>query len=320
MLPTRVAVTVSVLAVMMSAANMVSANEYPTRAIRIICSEPGGGNDFLARIVAPALTSALGQSVVIENRPSRLVGAVGAVANPDGYTLIIGGGSFLNAFLVEKTPYDPIKDFTGVSQLERSPNVLVVHPSLPVTSVKDLIALAKAQPGKLNYSSGASGSSSHIGAEMFKMSTGVNIVQISYRSSGPALIGVVTNETQLMFSTAGGATSQVKAGKLRALAVTSREPTALIPGVPTMIAAGVRDYDLDTIGSLLAPAKTPKAIIKRLNEVVVRTMNQPEVKEKLLIGGSEAASSTPEQLTARLVSDLAKMRKLYAKIGIEMVK
>ena len=316
MLPTRTIAIVSALTAMTPAITVAAGDDYPTRPIRIICSEPGGSNDFLARIVAPALSQALNQSVVIENRPSRLVAVVTAVAAPDGYTLMIVGGSFLNSSLIEKVPYDPIKSFTAISQLERSPNILIVNPSLPVNSVKDLIALAKAQPGKLNYSSSSSGTASHLGGELFKLMTGVNMVRVAYRSNAPAVIGVMANETQLMFGTPAGASAHVKSGKLRALAVTSLEPTPLAPGLPT-VSATVPGYELDTIGSLLAPATPPKHIIRRLNEVVVRTMAQPDVKAQLLVGGSEAVSSTPEQLAAKLVSDRDKYRKLYAKIGIE---
>jgi tripartite-type tricarboxylate transporter receptor subunit TctC len=293
------------------------AQEYPARPIRILTAEPGGGNDFLSRIVATPLAAALNQQVIVENRASATVGPLGAVANPDGYTLVVGGGTFQSVPLTINNPgYDPVKSFAGVSQLERSPNVLVVNVSLGVNSVKELIALAKAKPGALNYGSGGSGGSLHQGAEMFRLATGVDIRRVPYKSTGPALIGLLGNEVQLIFSTPPGAMAHVKAGKLRALAVTSVEPTPLVPGVPTMIASGVPGFELDTIGFILAPLKTPAPVIRKLNQEIVRIIASPEVKAQLFAGGSEAISSTPEGITAKLAADDARLRKLFAAIGI----
>ena len=294
-----------------------AAQEFPTRPVRILTAEPGGGNDFLARIVATPLAAALNQQVIVDNRASATVGPMGALANPDGYTLIVGGGTFQSVPLTINNPgYDPVKSFAGISQLERSPNVLVVNVSLGVNSVKELIALAKAKPGALNYGSGGSGGSLHQGAEMFRMIAGIDIRRVPYKSTGPSLIGLLGNEVQLIFSTPPGAMAHVKAGKLRALAVTSVEPTPLVPGVPTMIAAGVPGFELDTIGFILAPLKTPASAIRKLNQEIVRIMANPEVKAQMFTGGSEAVSSTPEQITAKLAADDARLRKLFAAMGI----
>ena len=315
---TRSAAVLFPLAVLVLSVGAVSAQNYPTKPVRILTAEPGGGNDFLARIVAPPLEKALDQQVIIENRASATVGPLGAVANPDGYTVIIGGGTFQSVPLtLDKAGYDPVKSFAGISQLEKSPNVLVVNTSLGVNSVKELIALAKAKPGTLNFGTGGSGGSLHLGGELFKMIAGVDIRRVPYKSTGPALIGLLGNEVQLVFSTPPGALVHVKSGKLKALAVTSAEPTPLVPGVPTMAGSGVPGFELDTIGFILAPAKTPAPIIKRLNQEIVRIMAMPEVKEKMFAGGSEAVSSTPQQIEAKLAADDAKLRKLFAAIGIK---
>jgi tripartite-type tricarboxylate transporter receptor subunit TctC len=239
------------------------AQDYPTRPVRILTSTPGGGNDFLARIVAPALGTALGQQVVVDNRTSRLVGGLAARATPDGYTLAIGGGTMQYNPITEDADYNILTDFAPISQLERAPLVLVVHPSLKVGTVKELIAVARTRT--LRYGSGSAG----------------------------------------------------KEGRLVALGVTSAQPSALLPGVPPLASQGLKEYDIDTIGFILAPRKTPPNIVQRLNQAVVKIMAQPEVIEKLAAGGSEAVSSTPEQLAAKLKADDAWMREMLVKVGVK---
>jgi tripartite-type tricarboxylate transporter receptor subunit TctC len=300
----------------LSTGGVVSSQEFPNKPIRIVAAEPGGGNDFLSRVIQPGLISGLGQQVIIDNRPSRLTGGIVADAPPDGYTVLVAGSTFLFTPLLEKATYDPIKSFAPVSQLERSPNVLVVNPSLPVKSVKELIAYAQSKPGQLNYGSGTSGGSLHLAAEMFQRMTGTKMVRIPFKSTGPALVGLLSNEVQVVFSTAGGATAHIKSGKLRALAVTSAQPTALIPGVPTVASAGLPGFELETIGFMLAPAKTPAPVVNRLNQEVQKVLSQPDVKEKLLAGGSEAMGSTPAELGAKLKSEVARMAKLFKELGL----
>jgi tripartite-type tricarboxylate transporter receptor subunit TctC len=295
---------------------IASAQEYPTRPVRIVTATPGGGNDYLARIIAPPLGSALGQQVIVDNRASRLVGGIVARATPDGYTLVVGGGTMQFTPLMEKSDYDLLTDFAPISQLERSPNVLVVNPSLKVNTVKELVALAKAKPGALLYGTGAGGGSLHLAGEMFMLATNVKLSRVPYKSTGPALLGLLTNEVQLVFATAGAAMPHVKDGRLKALGVTSRQPFPLIPGVPTLASQGLKDYDLDTIGFLLAPAKTPANLIKRLNAHIVQIMHTPDVKERLAAGGSEVVTGTPEELAAKLRSDDLMMRKLFKHIGL----
>jgi tripartite-type tricarboxylate transporter receptor subunit TctC len=266
--------------------------------------------------VATALSGPLGQQVIVDNRASRLVGGIVARATPDGYTLAVGGGTMQFLPLMEKTDYDVLTDFAPVSQLERSPNVLVVNPSLKVNTVGELIALARAKPGALLYGTGGNGGALHLAGEMFMLSTNVKLSRVPYKSTGPALLGLLTNEVHLVFATAGGAMSHVRDGRLKALAVTSAKPFALIPGVATLASQGLEGYDLDTIGFIVAPATTPTHLVALLNRHIVQLMNQQDVRERLAAGGSEAVSGTPEELRAKLRYDDAHMRKLFRRIGL----
>lgn len=294
---------------------IVVAQDYPTRPVRIFTSTPGGGNDFLARIVAPPLGAALGQQVVVDNRTSRLVGGLAARATPDGYTLAIGGGTMQFNPITDDADYNILTDFAPISQLERAPLVLVVHPSLKVSSVKELIEVARTRT--LRYGTGSAGNTIHISGVMFGQAAGVKINRIPYKSTGPALVALLSNEVQMMFATTGGAIPHVKEGRLTALAVTSARPSALLPNVPTLASQGLKEYDIDTIGFILAPRKTPPRIVQRLNQAVVKIMAQPDVIAKLAAGGSEAVSSTPEQLAAKLKADDAWMREMLVKVGVK---
>jgi tripartite-type tricarboxylate transporter receptor subunit TctC len=308
--------TLTLLSLCAATLGIAHAQNYPTRPVRIVTATPGGGNDFLARIIAPALGNALGQTVIVDNRTGRLVGGIVARATPDGYTLGIGGGSMQWTPLLEDADYNMLNDFAPISQLERSPNVLVVHPSLKIGSVKELVALAQSKPGGLLYGTGSSGGSLHVAAEMFMLATKVKFKRIPYKSTGPALIALLANEVQLVFATAGGAMGHIKEGRLKALGVTSLNPFPLIPGIPTLASQGLKGYDLDTVGFILAPAKTPPQIVKKLNEHIVQIMQQNDVKERLAGGGSEAVAGTPEQLAAKLKSDDTSMRTLFKQIGL----
>jgi tripartite-type tricarboxylate transporter receptor subunit TctC len=292
------------------------AQDYPTRPVRIITATPGGGNDYLARIIAPALSAVLGQQVIVDNRPSRFVGGLVARATADGYTLCVGGGTMQFTPLMEPSDYDLLKDFAPISQLEVSPNVLVVQPSLKVNTVQELVALAKAKPGALHYGTGAGGGSLHLAGEMFMLATNIKITRVPYKSTGPAILGLLTNEVQLVFATAGAVMSHIKDGKLRALGVTTAKPSPLIPGVPTIASQGLRDYDLDTIGFIVGPAKMPPHLIKKLHGHIVQIMQQADVKERLAGGGSEVVTSTPQELYAKLKSDDTRMRALFKQIGL----
>jgi tripartite-type tricarboxylate transporter receptor subunit TctC len=291
-------------------------DKYPTRPVRIVTATPGGGNDFLARMVAPPLGTALGQQIIVDNRPSRLVGGIVARSTPDGYTLVIGGSTMQYTPLMEKMDYNAITDFTPVSLLERSPNVLVVNPSLKVNTVSELVAMARAKPGVLNYGTGASGASLHLSGELFMIATNTKMTRVPYKATGPAVLGLLTNEVQLVFATAGAVVPLLKDGKLKALGVTTLEPTPLVPGIPTIAQQGVPGFEVVTIGFMLAPAKTPQPVVRRLNQHIVKLMQQPDVKERLAAGGSDASSSSPEELGRIMREDDARMRKLFKQLGL----
>jgi tripartite-type tricarboxylate transporter receptor subunit TctC len=299
-----------------AAFGVTHAQDYPLRPVRIVTATPGGGNDYLARIIAPALGGVLGQQVIVDNRPSRLVGGIVARATPDGYTLVVGGGTMQFVPLMEKADYELLTDFAPISQLERSPNVLVVQPTLKVNTVKELVALARSKPGALLYGTGGPGGSLHVCGEMFMLATGVKITRVPYKSTGPALLGLLTNEVHLVFATPGGAMTHIKDGRLKALGITSAQPFPLIPGVPTLASQGLKDYDLDTIGFIMAPAKTPPPLVTRLNRHIVKIMQQADVKDRLGAGGSEVVTGTQEELAAKLRSDDARMRALFKHIGL----
>jgi len=298
-------------------ANVVRADTYPSKPIRIVAGEAGGSTDFMSRLVAPGLAASMGQPVIVQNRggnglPQSLV----ANASPDGYTLLLNGSPvWLLPFLQDKVAYDPIRDFFVITLTSSSPNVLVVHPSMPATSVKDLIALAKAKPGQLNYSSSPAGSTPHLAAELFKSMAGIKMLWVPYKSASPALVALLGGEVQLMFATPLSAAPHVKTSRLRALAVTSPEPTALAPGLPTVASAGLPGYETRSMQAIWAPAKTPSAISRRLNEEIVRVLNQPEMKRKVFEFGSEVVACSPAEALSIIKADMARMGKVIRDTG-----
>ena len=301
-------------------AGVVSGQDYPSKPIRIVTSEAGSGSDFTARIIAQGLTGNLGQPVIVDNR----AGASGAIAmdtvgkaQPDGHTLLVSGNSFWIVPLIQKQPYDPLRDFSPVAMLSGNPNILVVHPSLPVKSVKELIALAKARPGELNYSSAATGTATHLAAELFKAMAGVNIVSVTYKGGAAAVSAVIGGEVQLAFTVAAAVMPHINSGRLRALAVTSLKPSALVPGLAT-VAATVPGYEAGATAAMFAPSRTPAAIISRLNREVVRILNQADVKERFINFGVETVGSSPEQLAAAVKSDTVKWGKIIKDAGIRI--
>ncbi len=290
---------------------------YPSKPVRIVTSGVGGGADFAARLIAQGLTASLGQQVLVDNRASGVIpGEVVAKAAPDGYTLLLyGAATWLTSLMRDDVPYDAVKDFAPITLAGRAPNVLVAHPSLPVKSVKELIVLAKARPGELNYTTGGTGSSSHLAGELFKSMAGVNIVRIPYKSGSLETNDLIAGQVQLSFATPVSVMANVKAGRLRALAVTSAQPSALFPELPT-VAASVPGYESVSMHGLFAPAKTPASIIKRLNEDVVRFLNTAETKARLLNAGVETVGSAPDELAAAIKSDIARMGKVIKDAGI----
>ena len=283
---------------------------YPYKPVRILSAEVGGGADFVARVVAQRIAGALGRQVVVENRPARLIGEILVKATADGYTLLLTSSTTLFAPLFGATLYDPVQDFSPITMLASAPNIIVVHPAVPVTSVKELIALAKARPGELNYGSGGTGSSLHLAAELFKQMAGVDITRIAYKGAGPAMNDLLGGQVQMVFATAGSVMRHIQSGRLSALAVTSPEPSGLAPGLPTVAASGVPGYEMEAIYALVAPLNTPAPVIKQLNQVIVLALDQADMKERFLGAGIEAASSSPGQLAARIKSEIAAIGRL----------
>ena len=305
-----------ILATLLVVTGGVSAQDFPAKPVRIVTSPAGGSADFVARLVAQGISGPLGQQVLVDNRPSIVIAEAVAKAPPDGYTLVLVGNSFFVGSLLQPMPYDSISDFSPVTLTNRAPNILVVHPALPVRSVKELIALAKARPGELHYTSGVTGSSAHLGAELFNAMAHVRTVRVNYKGAGLAVTSLIAGEVQLTFG-AADVLPHVKSGRLRALAVTSLEPTELVPGLPT-VAAALPGYESVQRQGILAPAKTPAAIINRLNQEMVRVLNTKEVKDKFFNAGVEAVGSSPEQFTATLKSELARMGKVIQDAGIKV--
>ena len=295
------------------------AQDYPNKTIRIICNAVGGGNDFIARQVAQGIAGPLGQPVIVDNKGGgTLLSAEAAFrATPDGYSLHVNGNALLLVALMQAVPFDVLRDFSPISLISRNVNVLAVHPSVAANSVKELIALAKARPGQLNYASTGPGGTSHIGGELFKSLAGVNVVRVVYKGGATATIGLVSGEVQMLIQDAGVMMPHAKNGKLRALAVTSTTPSLMAPGLPTMAASGLPGYDWVGLTGIYAPAKTPAAIITRLNREVVRALNMPDVKERLLNTGEEIIGSTPEQFLATIKEDMVRLGKLVRDAGIK---
>ena len=302
---------------MLIAASAVSAQNFPGRALRIVTAEPGGGNDVMARLLAQGLSSNLGQPVIVENRPSGPIPrGIVVKAPPDGHTVLFTTGGFW-LLPLETENLNVFRDFSPVTLANRQPSILVVHPSSPVKSVKELISLAKAKPGDLNYSSGASGSSSHLAAELFKYLADVNIVRIPYKGAGPAVSGLIANQVHLMFATAGSVTPHITARRLTALAVTSAQPSELLPGLPTVASSGVPGYEAVAMFGVFAPAKTPAPIVNRLQQEFARVLQKAEVKEKFSVMGVEVVGSTPEAFVAIIKADMVRMGKVIKAAGIK---
>ena len=310
-------IRIAVVAAGILAAGSLHGQAYPARPIRIVTAPAGGTPDLVARLVAQGISGPLGQPVIIDNRSSGIVPAeIVAKAPPDGYTLIGTTNVLWLVTLMQKTTFDPLRDFAPITMTHMAPAVLTVHPSLPVKSVKELIALAKARPGQLNYSSSTNGTASHLAGELFKALAGVNIVRIAYKGAGLAVNDLISGQVQMTFITATSVMPHVKSGRLRALAITSARPSNLFPGIPTVAASGLPGYEATSAGALLAPAGTPDAIVSRLNYEVVRFLGTPEAKERLFHAGSEVVGSSPDGLAAAMRAEMDRMRKVIKDAGI----
>jgi tripartite-type tricarboxylate transporter receptor subunit TctC len=301
---------------------LAQADGYPTRPIRFIAANsPGGGLDITARAIAPKLTAALGQQVIVDNR----AGAAGSVASelvaksqPDGYTIMVGsiGGLAVNTHLYKNLGYNPLRDHAAITWATSGSNVLVVHPTVQAKSVKELIALAKAQPGKLTYGSSGAGNAGHLAGELFNGMAGVNMVHIPYKGGAPAMLDLLAGRIQLIFSSAPTAVPQVKNGKIRGLAVTTARRSVVLPDLPTVAEAGVPGFEADNWYGVVTVAKTPPAIIKRLNAELVKALHMPDVKQLLLTQGLEVRTSTPQEFAAYIRSEYEKWAKVIKAAGI----
>jgi tripartite-type tricarboxylate transporter receptor subunit TctC len=299
------------------------AQQYPTKAVRLIVPfPPGGGNDILARAVGQRLSERLGQQVVVDNRGGAggLVGAtLAATALPDGYTIFLAslGNLAVNPALHEKPPYDPIKDFAPIVLLATSSFIIVVTNSLPATTIKEFVALAKAKPGGLNYGTAGAGSSLHLTAEIFKQATGTNIVHVPYKGTAPAITELIAGQVQVMFSTMPPALSQVRAGKLRGLGVTTAKRSAAAPDLPTVAEAGFAGFDVSNWQGMVGPAKLPRALVDKLNADLNAVLKTPQMIDTLAAQGLEAAGGTPEQFAALIKAEVAKYASVIKAAGIK---
>jgi tripartite-type tricarboxylate transporter receptor subunit TctC len=294
---------------------------YPSKSIRFILPfPPGGGTDTLARIVGQKLGETVGQTVVMDNRPgagANIGAEIAAHAAPDGHTLLMGNVAHaVNMTLYSKPGYDLAADFAPITLLASTPNILVVNPSVAAKSVQELIVLAKAKPGQLNYASSGSGSSAHLASELFKNLAGVNLVHIPYKGGGPAVISLVAGEAAIGFATMPSVLPQVKAGKLRALAVTTIKRSPAMPELPTVAESGVPGYDANTWYGVLAPRSTSGAVVIRLHDEFVKIMNSADVRERISVHGYEPETNTPQEFAVYIKAEIAKWGKVVRTAGI----
>jgi tripartite-type tricarboxylate transporter receptor subunit TctC len=314
---------VAVLLAMTSCAAPAAEPPYPTKPIRMIVAvPPGGPADTLARLVSPRLTESLGQTVVIDNRP----GANGIIAyettaraTPDGHTFTaVAAGVVINPSLYPNVQYDALKDFAPITLGITVPNILVVHPSVPAGSVKELIALAKAKRGTVTFASAGNGTSGHLALEVFRLASGIDVIHVPYKGGGPALADVLAGQVQALFSIALAATPQVKAGKLRALAITSARRSSVAPDLPTVAEAGLPGFEVIGWFGWLAPAATPKYIVNRLNAELVRTLKLPDVRDRLISQSTEPVGNTPQAFAAFMKSEYVKWAKVIKAANIKV--
>ena len=298
------------------AGGTASAQNYPTKSVRIVVPQlPGGGNDTIARMVGQKLTVALKQQVVADNRPGAgglIAAELVAKSPPDGYTLLLSNVATMAIIpnVQKKVPYDPVKDFDPISLVATAPLLVVVHPSLPVTSIKQLIALAKAKPGQINYASNGIGSSTHLATEMFNLMAGTKLAHIPYKGLSAATTDLISGQVQVFFSSAVAMMPQVKAGRLRAIAMTGAKRSPAIPDVPTVAEAGVRGYEAGSWYGISAPAGTPRAIVDQLSREISTAVRSSDVIERLALEGVVPVGSTPEQFAAHIKKELADIGKV----------
>ena len=303
-------------------ASTSSGQAYPARPVRLVVpSAPGGGTDITARIMAPKLGEFLGQQVVVENRAgagTMIGGEVVARAAPDGYTLLMGISTLaINPAMYRKVPYDALKDFAPITQAVSLPNILVTHPSLPVRTVKDLVAFAKARPGQIQFASAGIGTNPHLAAELFLSMAGLKMLHVPYKGSGAGVIDVIAGHVPVMTPSILTGLPHAKAGRLRALGVTSARRAGGAPEIPTIAEAGVPGYEAVQWFGILAPAGTPRAVIERVHREAVRVLQNAEVKERLQADGADPVAGTPEEFAAFLRAETVKWAKVVKAVGIQ---
>ena len=311
------------LALLALAGGQALAQNYPTGPIRIVVPFPaGGGVDGMARILTQKLTEPLGKQIVIDNRggANGMIGSEIVAKSPkDGYTLLINGANFVTTpSLFSKVTYDPIRDFDPVSLIALAPNVLVVHPSLPVKSVKELIAFAKARPGQVGFAGSGSGSTPHLAAELFKTMTGTDMLHVPYRGTGPAIAALLSGEVSIMFMPAIAASPYIQSGRLRPLAVTSAQRLSAMPALPTIAESGLKGYQSSQWYGLLAPAGTPAGVLNLLNSHVAKIMQHPEMKQRMTDSGGVAVGSTREEFAAFLREEFTKWARVIKQSGAQV--
>jgi tripartite-type tricarboxylate transporter receptor subunit TctC len=313
----RTLARLAVLGVVIALASPAALSQsFPAKPVKLVIPFPPGGSlDNVGRLLAQKISESWGQPIVVENRPGA-GGNVGADAvaksPPDGYTVVMGALSThaVNPSLYPKMPYDAVKDFAPISLVAITPNVLVVNSALPVNSLKDLIAYAKANPGKVNFGSGSNGSAGHLAGELFKVDTGTDVAHIPFKGGAPATQALLAGDTQFMFDNLANAMAQLKGGKIKAIAVTTAQRSKLAPELPTMAEAGMPGFDISTWFGILAPAGTPSDVVAKWNAELVKALNAPDVREKMMAQGAEPSPTTP----AEFASFIAREREKYARI------
>ena len=311
-------------ALSLAASGPALAQAYPAKPIRLVIPfPPGGPLDLAGRAIGQKMQEDWGQPVVVENKPGA-GGNIGADAvaksAPDGYTLVMGALSThaVNPHLFAKMPYDALKDFAPVSMVAITPNVLVVNPSVPANNVRELVALAKASPGKLSFASGSNGSAGHLAGELFKTLAGIDIVHVPYKGGAPAMQDLLGGQVQFMFDNLANSTQQLKAGKLKAFAVTTAKRSALAPELPTMAEVGVPGFDISTWYGIMAPAGTPPEVVRKLNAEIVKILASDDMRERLKAQGAEPAPMTPEEFTAFIRAEWNKYAKIVKDSGAKV--
>ena len=312
-----------VLLLGLAPSSLAATLEYPNKPVRVVVVyPPGGGIDILARAIGQKLTDVWGQPIIVDNRPgagTTIGAAIAAKAPPDGYTLLMTDVSFaITPSLYAKLPYDPVKELAPISLLNLVTDILVVHPSLPVTSVKELIAYAKANPGKILYASAGNGTLNHLAPEMLKAMAGIDMVHVPYKGALAALADVISGREQLYIGAMVSTVPQVKSGRLRALAITGKKRSDVLPNLPTMAESGLPDYDVSAWYGLLAPAGTPRTIVDKVNREVGKALQAADIRQRLAAEGSEPVGSSPEEFQAFLKAETTKWAKAVKSAGAKV--